>query len=282
MRELFTHEIFKFGNFTLTIGSLFYAFLILFLAKLAETFLYRLFIKTYLKKRDIDHGRSFAVSRIIKYVIYFIATLFILKNFGFQISSILLGSAGLLVGLGLGLQHTFSDLLSGFILLIEGNIAVGDIVVIDGMVGVVKTIKLRTTEIKTRDLVFIIVPNSKLVGNNVTNWSHNESPARFHVDIHVNYKEDIEKVERILLQATTALPDIVQNPKPQVQIMEFGEYSIKVRLYFFSDELFFMEKVLSDLRKKVLIDLQAHKVEMPYPIKEVKVMGTDVVAGAGA
>jgi small-conductance mechanosensitive channel len=281
MKELFSHELFKMGSFSLTLGNLTYAVFILFIAKILELFLYKLFIKTYVKKRDVDPGRTYAISRIFKYVIYFTASLIILRNFGFQLSAVLLGSAGLLVGVGLGLQHTFTDLLAGFILLVEGNIAIGDIVVIDGMVGVVKNIKLRTTEIKTRDLVFIIVPNSKLIGNNVTNWSHNESPARFFIDVHVNYKEDIDNVERVLLNATLSLPDIVQNPKPQMQLMEFGEYFIKVRLYFFSDELFFMEKVLSDLRRKVLEDLRANKIDIPYPIKEVKVFGSEEIRLAG-
>jgi small-conductance mechanosensitive channel len=273
MKELFGHELLKIGTFTLSLGNLIYAAIILIVARIMEASLYKLFIKNYVKKREADPGRTFAISRIFKYIIYFVAILLILKSFGVQLSAIILGSAGLLVGLGLGLQSTFTDLLAGILLLVEGNIAVGDIVVIDGMVGVVKNIKLRTTEIKTRDLIFIIVPNSKLVGNNVTNWSHNESPARFHVDVNVQYKEDIELVEKVLLNSVNAVPDIVQNPKPQVQVMELGEYAIKVRLYFFSDELFFMEKVLSDLRRQVIIDLRANKIEIPYPIKEVRMNG---------
>ncbi|MBK9687291.1 MAG: mechanosensitive ion channel [Saprospiraceae bacterium] len=272
MSGLWNYPLFKVGSFSLTAGSLFYAALILLFAKVVEVFLYRLFIRTYAKKREIDPGRAFAVSRMIKYIIYFIAFLFILKVFGFKLSAVVLGSAGLLVGLGLGLQNTFADLLAGFILLIEGNIAVGDIVVIDGMVGVVRNIKLRTTEIKTRDLVFIIVPNSKLVANNVTNWSHNESPARFTIDVQVGYKEDIEKVERILLNAAASLPDIVQNPKPTVQVVGLGEYSISLKLVIYSDELFFIEKVLSDLRKKILLDFRSNSIDIPYPLREVKVV----------
>jgi small-conductance mechanosensitive channel len=266
MKELLSYELLKIGSFTLSISNIAYAALILLLAKILEITLTRMFIRSYVKKVD-DPGRTFAISRIVKYFIYFFATILILKGFGFNLSAILLGSAGLLVGLGLGLQHTFSDLWAGILLLIEGNIAVGDIVVIDGIVGVVKNIKLRTTEIKTRDLVFIIVPNSKLVGNNVTNWSHNESAARFHIDVNINYHENIEKVERILLNATQYIPDIVTTPKPQVQIYEYGEYAIKMRLYFFSDELFFIEKVLSDLRKRILEDLRLQNVEIPYPIR---------------
>jgi small-conductance mechanosensitive channel len=273
MKELFGHELLKIGSFTLSIGNVIYAIIILIVARILEKTLYKLFIKNYVQKREADPGRTFAISRIFKYVIYFIAILLILKSFGVQLSAIILGSAGLLVGLGLGLQHIFSDLLAGILLLIEGNIAVGDIVVIDGIVGVVKNIKLRTTEIKTRDLIFIIVPNSKLVGNNVTNWSHNESPARFHIEVNVQYNQDIELVERVLLNSVNSVPDIVQNPKPQVQVMDLGEYAIKIRLYFFSDELFFMEKVLSDLRKKVILDLRANKIDIPYPIKEVRMGG---------
>ncbi len=270
MKELFGHELLKIGTFSLSLGNVITAVIILIIARILENSLYKLFIKNYVNKRETDPGRVFAISRIFKYIIYFITILLIAKNFGIQVSTILLGSAGLLVGLGLGLQQTFTDLLAGVMLLIEGNIAVGDIVVIDGMVGVVKNIKLRTTEIKTRDLVFIIVPNSKLVANNVTNWSHNESPARFHIEVNVHYKEDLDKVERILLHTVSDMQDIVQNPKPQMQVMELSEYAIKIRLYFFSDELFFMEKVLSDVRRKALANLQANGIEVPYPIRHVK------------
>jgi small-conductance mechanosensitive channel len=266
MKELLSYELLKIGSFTLSLTNVAYAVLILLLAKITEVILVKMAIKSYIRKVD-DPGRTFALTRIIKYFIYFFALLIIIKGFGFNLSAVMLGSAGLLVGLGLGLQNTFTDLLAGIILLVEGNIAVGDIVVIDGIVGVVKNIKLRTTEIKTRDLVFIIVPNSKLISNNVTNWSHNESPARFFIDVNIHFHENIDKVERILLNATQYIPDIVISPKPQVQVYEYGEYAIKMRLYFFSDELFFSEKVLSDLRKRVLEDLKQQNIELPYPIR---------------
>ena len=86
MSGLWNYPLFKFGSFTLTAGSLFYTALILLFAKIVEVFLYRLFIRTYAKKREIDPGRAFAVSRMIKYIIYFIAFLFILKAFGFKLS----------------------------------------------------------------------------------------------------------------------------------------------------------------------------------------------------
>ena len=88
----------------------------------------------------------------------------------------------------------------------------------------------------------------------------------------VGYKEDIEKVERILLTAAASLPDIVPNPKPTVQVVALGEYSISLKLVIYSDELFFIEKVLSDLRKKILLDFRSNSIDIPYPLREVKVV----------
>jgi small-conductance mechanosensitive channel len=270
MKELLNTELLKIGNFTLSISSIVYAIFILLLARLIENIVYRFVLKNHINK-NIDSGRTFALSRIIKYFIYFFALILVLKGFGFNLSAILLGSAGLLVGLGFGLQHIFADVLAGIIMLIEGNIAVGDIVVIDGIVGVVKNIKLRTTEIKTRDFVFIIVPNSKLITNNVTNWSHNESPARFSIDINVGFNEDLEKIEQLLIDCASSIPDIVISPKPQLQIIEFSDFSIKLRLFVFSDELFYNERVLSQLRRKVLLELKNNNIEIPYPIQEIRI-----------
>ncbi len=277
MKELFGLELLKIGSFSLTIGSIAYAVLILIVARVIETILYKIIVSNHIKKND-DPRRAFAISRIIKYFIYFFAILFILKASGVNLSAIILGSAGLLVGLGLGLQHIFADVLAGIIMLFEGNIAVGDIVVIDGIVGVVKNIKLRTTEIKTRDFVFIIVPNSKLIGNNVTNWSHNESPARFSVDLNVNYNEDLDQVEQILIDCASSITDIVSNPRPQVQVMEFSDYAIKLRLYVFSDELFYNERVMSQLRRKIMTELRIKNIVIPYPIHEIRLQDKNTKA----
>jgi small-conductance mechanosensitive channel len=265
MKEFLSYTLFEHGSFRLTIGGIFLAIAILLVNRFLILVLNRIVLKRFFKQREIDYGRSFAIKTIIKYIMYFIAVMLIMKVFGAKLSVVLLGSAGLLVGIGLGLQSTFNDLLSGIILLVEGNVEIGDVVVIDGMIGVIQRIGLRTSKVKTRDMVSIIIPNHVLVGHNVTNWSHNESPARFQIDFGVAYHSDIDHVEEVALKCVKTNEDVLDKPSPTVQIVNYGASSLDFRLYFFSDEFFYIEKVKSDIRKILFKALKKNNIEIPFP-----------------
>ncbi len=202
----------------------------------------------------------------------------ILKTFGAQLSVLLLGSAGLLVGIGFGIQKTFHDFLSGIILLIEGDVEVGDIVVIDGMVGVIQRIGLRTSKVKTRDMVSIIVPNSNLVTNLVTNWSHTQSPARFEVDFSVSYNSDIDLVENVVLTTISNVKDVLERPASSLFLIDYGDSALLFKLYFFSDEFFYIEKVKSDIRKALFKAFNQNNIEIPYPQRDVWIKNTSLKA----
>jgi small-conductance mechanosensitive channel len=111
----------------------------------------------------------------------------------------------------------------------------------------------------------IIIPNSKLTEDKVVNWSHNDSPARFEIEIGVEYGSDVNTVERIILQAIKGDENVLHNPKPQIQLDGYGKSSLDFKLYFFSDEFFFIEKVKSDLRKKILLAFIENNIQIPFP-----------------
>ena len=269
MEELLKYQLFTFKDISVTVGGIILAVIIWFAARVGIYVINRILLKRYFERRKIDFGRSYAIRTIVKYIIYFLAIVFIMKSFGLQLSVILLGSAGLLVGIGLGLQNTFNDLLSGFILLIEGEVEVGDVVVIDGIVGVVQRIGLRTSNVKTRDMVSIIIPNSRLVGNNVTNWSHNDSPARFQINFGVAYNSDIDFVEKLALDTINKSPDVLDRPMAPVHLANYGDSSVDFIIHFFSDEFFHIEKVKSDLRKALFKAFRENNVEIPFPQRDI-------------
>lgn len=164
-----------------------------------------------------------------------------------------------------GICSTFNDWLSGIILLIEGDIKVDDDLVVDGLVGRVKNIGLRTSELETRDKIVIILPNSKLVSEKVTNWSHTKRAARFQVSIGVSYKSDIDKVESLLLRCGLDHKDVAHEPKPVVHLVEYNTSSIDFLLHFYSKELYGSEQTRSDLRKSIFKVLKENDIEIPFP-----------------
>jgi len=163
-------EIFRVGEFSLTISKVISVFLTILI-----TFLIIWLIKKVLfrmKRKNIDEGILHSIFQISKYVIWIITILIILDSLGIKLNVLLAGSAALLVGIGLGLQNTFNNFIAGIILLFEGSLKVGDIIEVDGDVVKIQRIGLRTSTAISRDDISVILPNSILTSNKLINWSH--------------------------------------------------------------------------------------------------------------
>ena len=269
LQQIIDQKLLTIGNYYITIGGIIIGLLILAFTRLGEWVANGVLLKKYFKRKEVDQGRSFAISQIVKYTIYLIGTIFLINHVVGSVSFLALGSAGLFVGVGLGLQQTFTDFISGIILLVDRSSEVGDIIVIDGQIGQVKKIGLRSSEIYTRDRVSVIVPNSKLISNNFTNWSHNDEPARFYVEVGVAYSSDIKKVEEVLLACVKTNEKVLDNPEASVQLVNFGPSSLDFRLYYFSNEFFFAERVKSDLRKELFRMFEKENIQIPFPQQDI-------------
>lgn len=277
LKELLDYDFIKIGAFSLDLIKLVYAILILFGARVAYFMLHRLILSRFYRRRKIDTGRRFAINRIIKYVIYLLATLFALKATGIELSLIWAGGAALLAGIALGMQNTFADLVGGIILLMEGSVEVGDVVIVDEMVGTIKTIGLRTSKIETLDNITKIVPNSKLVSENVTNWSSGGQIARFQVDVGVAYSSDVTLVTNLLLQAALEHRDVMQNPRPKVMFKNFGNSSLDFQLHFYSSEMLRIEFIRSEIRYRIIELFRANNVEIPFPQRDLWIKNPDTL-----
>lgn len=253
---------------SITVWSVIGFLLVLLFSRLAIFFVSKA-LRKYSKRKHIDRGRQHLILQLMKYLIYFIAFIAILNVLKIDSSKLLLGSGALLVGVGIGLQQTFNDVFSGIILLFEGSVKVGDKLVVDELICQVKHIGLRTTQVTTLDNISIIIPNSILVTNKVTNWSHNRKPARFHIDVGVSYSSDIDFVEKILLSSLDGQAGVLRVPKPAVQLVDYGSSSVDFRLYFFSTEFFSIQEIKSNIRKEVFRNFGKHNIEIPFPQRDL-------------
>lgn len=238
----------KLGSLEFTVFDLLAAFIILAATRLIVWLITHVVLRRLFRRRDVDIGRQYVTKRLVMYVVYTLGILLAMETVGISLSVIWAGSAALLVGLGLGLQQTFNDLVSGLIIMIEGTLEIGDVVVVDGFVARVSKIGLRTSTVITRDDTSIIVPNSKLTLNNVTNWSHSTTATRFQVRVGVAYSSDVRLVEKLLLEAANNHSKVLKKPKPSVQFSDFGNSSLDFTLQFFSRDIFPIEYIKSDLR----------------------------------
>jgi small-conductance mechanosensitive channel len=227
--------------------------------------------KRIFRKSTIDEGRQFTLIQLIKYFVYVVAGVLAFQALGVQLSLLLAGSAALLVGIGLGLQQTFKDLVSGLILLFEGNVTVGDIVEINTLTGRVTHIGLRTSKIESRDAITIIVPNSRFLEDNVVNWSHNKKLTRFTIPISVSYDSDVEAVRKILLECIKSHRDVVEKPGPFVRLQDFGENGVRFELLFWTYNVWRIENLKSDIRYSIFKAFKANQVTIPFPQRDVHV-----------
>ncbi|MBC7919814.1 MAG: mechanosensitive ion channel [Ferruginibacter sp.] len=231
-------------------------------------------IQKFLRRRifpigNVDAGRQFALTQLIKYIIYLLAILFSFQALSIDISLLLAGSAALLVGVGLGLQQTFNDLVSGLILLFEGNVSVGDIIEIDNLIGRVTAIGIRTSKVETRDAITIIVPNSKFIVDNVINWSHSHLVTRFSVRVHTSYQSDPELVRRVLLDCLLPFGDVASTPVPFVRLNHFGESSLDFELLFWTDNMWRIENMKSEIRFNIYRAFKENDIRVPFPQRDV-------------
>ena len=223
----------------------------------------------FLKRRKVDSGRSYAFIQVTKHIIYTAIILQALSIVGVKFTVIWGGAAALLVGIGLGLQQTFNDLISGLILLVEGTVEVGNIVEINGVVGTVMDIGIRTSKIKSRDGISLLIPNSILVGDSSTNWSHTTQMTRFQINVGVAYSSDVELVTTLLLESVKGHSKILTIPGPRVQFKDFGNSSLDFALNFYSLELLGIEFVKSDIRYKIMELFRKNDIEIPFPQQDI-------------
>jgi len=245
------------------------AVLILFVARLIISMLTQIVLYGVYRNRNIDEGSQYAFNQLLKYVIYVAAFIIALEALGINMTLVLGGAAALLVGIGLGLQQTFNDFISGIVLLFERTISVGDVVTINGNFGTIHRIGMRSSIVQTRDNMTIVVPNSRLVNDVVNNWSHQNPIVRFEVNISVAYGSDTKLVKRLLLDAVQIVPRVLAKPVPFIRFTDFGDSALFFQILFFTQDHLFNEDIKSDIRFEIDRLFRENNIKIPFPQRDV-------------
>lgn len=259
--NLFDKDLFSIGSATLNVSTVIGIVVILVCTWIA---LY-LIKKGIYRIHKLDKGKKYSINTLIKYMVWIISISLILNVLGYKLSALILGSAALLVGLGMGLRNIFSNFVSGLVLLIDNTIKVGDVIEVNQLVCEVREINLRTTLVMTREDKCILLPNSELTNHKLINWTHIHQTARFDVSVHTEYGIDIIKIEEIMLAVAQTHDKVHRFPAPFVRLNEYADRGLVFTLYFWSDNLFRIENTKSDLRKQIYIELTKAGIKIPYP-----------------
>ena len=203
------------------------------------------------------------------YFVYTIVTLILFDTIGLNLTTLFAASAALLVGIGLALQTFIQDIISGVFILADQSVHVGDIIQVDGQVGKVERIQLRTTRAVTRDNRVLIIPNHKFMASILYNWTENGTLTKEFVAVGVAYNSDVNQVRELLLNVAREHSMVLKKPAPVVLFNDFGESSLDFELLFSINKSFESNIVKSDIRFAIDKAFRENNIEIPFPQRVV-------------
>ena len=265
-------EPYVFGSISITIGDIL-TFLLILTISFLITSMVAFFIDSgqfqsrYVK---LPKGIPAAISLVIRYFIIAAGIILALSSLGVDLSKFNLMAGALGLGIGFGLQNVISNFVSGLILVFERPILVGDTVEVNNLMGTVKRIGVRSSNISTFDGAEVVVPNSNLISNDLINWTLSSNLKRNEILIGVAYGTDLNLVLKILRETVDSHEDVLKDPKPQALFSDFGDSSLNFRLRFWVPfELGLTSK--SDVSVALYNAFAEQGIEIPFPQRDVHI-----------
>ena len=275
--QIFTATLFKIGENPVSLQSL-GELIVLFIAILIISRFFTGFLKERLLVRlGIDEGNREAIAVIIGYLIVALGAIVAIQSIGFNLASFAVVAGGLGVGLGFGIQDLTTNFVSGLTLLLDRPVKVGDFVELEGLMGIVKKISIRSTIIQTNDDSSVIVPNSKMISNKIVNWSYENSLLCLRVPVEVAENSNPLLVTETLLNIAYAEAGVLYEPNPKVLFVEFGDDSFKFELLVWTDRPTQREVIKSSLNFAIEYNFRHQQIEFPFTDRKIYLENSEVL-----
>lgn len=276
LSEIINKKIIVIGDTDITILSVIYFGLSILFTITVIGLNGKFFRRLQAKADSANISSLYILQRFSHYLLLALGIFISLSAIGIDFTHLALLATALSVGLGFGLQSIFNNFFSGIIILLERSMRVGDYIELEGGIsGVVKEINIRSTLIKTRNNVDVLVPNSEFVNSRVSNWTLSDPYTRFEIPFGVAYGSDKEKVREAALQAAKNVPLTLYETgkEPDVWLVNFGESSLDFQLVVWVDPrkntrpggisaLYLWELESS---------LKAFNIEIPFPQRDLHI-----------
>lgn len=269
------------GSFELSLHSILMFFSVIAVAQ-GVIWALRYVLRKFLRNANFEEGTRFMVMRLVRTVVYFLVVVVALDTAGIDLTVFWASSAALLVGVGIGLQNFFNDVVSGFVLLFEGGVRVGDELEVDGMMVRVERIDLRSTRVITRFGNLIVIPNGLISGQTVRNFTQGESATLISVDVGVAYGTDVERVKTILLESANAEGEVIRRDQTAVLFNDFGDSALQFTVYFWIEKPFMRKLIASNIRFRIEEAFRTNGIKIPFPQREVHVHQAEAPAAPAA
>lgn len=237
-------------------------------------------IENKLMQNDhINMNMRVVLSKVIRIAFIFLAVLIGLSAVGLDFTLLSVFGGALGVGLGFGLQRIASNYVSGFILLLDNSIKIGDIITVNELhYGIIADLRTRYMVLKKLDGTEVIVPNEMLITNTVINHSFLDRNTRVLIEVQVAYESDLELVMKLLIQAAEKQPRVLMTPEPTSAINAFADSGVNMTLSVWIAD---PENGQLVLKSQILLEIwklfKANNISIPFPQREIKVLNDSKV-----
>ncbi|MGK7882645.1 MAG: mechanosensitive ion channel family protein [Crocosphaera sp.] len=269
--KLFQVAVIRLFETPVTLGAIFIITIGIYFWVMGVSIVEQIFLSVSFLIAQQKTGAARAISIIIRYFLIGIGMVLFFGYIGFDATALAAISGGLSVGIGFSLKEIIGNFVSGIGLLFEGSLRPGDIVEVEGEPTTVEKVSIRSTTVKTVDNVEKIVPNQTFFTSIVTTYTGTDPVIRVLVPVGVSYNCDPEEVIEILLDVARQNDDVQTDPQPCVHLMGYGDSSVDFRLAVFIDDPAIRITVRSDLYRAIWKALAAHKIEIPFPQRDLHI-----------
>jgi potassium-dependent mechanosensitive channel len=268
----------RFGGLDLSLGDVVAFGVTLWLSVMLARVLRVLLEARLDKDARVQAGVAVAISKTVAYVVVGFGFLVAILASGMDVTrfTVILGT--LSVGIGFGLQNVVNNFVSGLILLYERPIRVGDVIDVGTAVGTVSHIGIRSSTLKTFQGAEVVVPNSNLVSNQLTNWTLSDQVRRVEIDVGVAYGSDVGRVQGLLLDAAKGNVDVLSRPEPLALFTGFGDSALSFQLRFWTDRFDRHVGIASEVRTAIVAKLDGAGISIPFPQRDLHVVSVDEAA----
>lgn len=226
-----------------------------------------------MRAQQLEPNLRVVASRALKALLLLVAVLLGLSMVGIDLTVLSVFGGALGVGLGLGLQRIASNYVSGFIILLDKSLRIGDLITVDKYTGTVTQINTRYTVIRALDGTEAIVPNEKLVAEPVTNQSYSDRKVLIRCNVQVSYATDVDRALALLQQAARVTPRVLDDPAPGAALVDFGADGLNLALTFWiGDPENGRLNVTSEVNREILRLFRENGIEIPFPQRDVRIV----------
>ncbi len=238
------------------------------------------YIETSWQENSSDAAASLAtpIKTVIIFGLWGLFAIYVLKVIGFNLTSLTFIAGGLSVGIGLGLQGIMQNIFSGFSLIFGQNIREGDVVEVSNIMGVVKKVSLRATQVRTFDNAVVFVPNSDFLASSFINWTHNGRSVRSIILIGVAYGSDLELVNKLILDTVKEHKKILKYPEPMSLFIDFAASSLNFELRYWVRDIDDNMTTKSEIRLALNKAFKENNIDIPFPQTDINIKTDEATA----